>query len=248
VIVDARPLGGGVSTGCVTGDPDTGLRALTMAGYSYAFVPRQPGLVCQVDGAPECSRTSRDAYWSYWYRPKGSSTWVYSSRGAHARDPEPGSTEAWVWQDGDRRPPPDIALRTICPQLAQPRATTTASPSPARTRTASRSPSPRQSAAESLSSASGRTTEKRSPTTTTPSSAAPPTTTTGSPSATGSVVAGGATAAPSTPSSPAMAAAASRQDPGGVPWAGVAVGAALIAALGGAALARGRQARRGGGP
>ncbi|HEX6937472.1 MAG TPA: hypothetical protein VF227_13210, partial [Actinomycetes bacterium] len=57
VVVDARLLGGDVRTGCAKGDPDSGLEALTMAGFRYAFVPRQPGLVCQVDGAPECSRT-----------------------------------------------------------------------------------------------------------------------------------------------------------------------------------------------
>lgn len=232
VIVDARLLGGGVSTGCAQGDPSTGLKALTMAGYSYAFVPRQPGLVCQVDGAPECSRTSTQTYWSYWYRPKGSDSWVYASQGAGTHDPAPGSTEAWVWQDGGRRQPPDIALRTICPQAFRPvPASRSSSPSPDRTRTASRSPSPRQSASGDGAGAAGRTSEKPSAGTTTtppPTSATPTATTT--------------SAAPAT-SGVARSRAPAEGDSGGgaVPWAGVAVGGGLIAALGGAALARSRR-------
>ena len=130
VVVDARLLGGGVSTGCAKGDPDSGLEALTKAGYSYAFVPRQPGQVCQIDGIPECSRTSTDTYWSYWWRAKGSSRWVYATEGAATHDPAPGATEAWVWQDGGRREPPDIALRTICPQVADAADRRRPSPSP----------------------------------------------------------------------------------------------------------------------
>ena len=131
VIVDARLLGGDVRTGCAVGDPDSGLEALTKAGFGYAFVPRQPGLVCQIDRAPECTDTSTTTYWSYWYRAKGSKTWVYSSAGAASHDPAPGSTEAWVWQEGGRKQPPDIALTTICPQAAaEPTATKTAKKTP----------------------------------------------------------------------------------------------------------------------
>ena len=242
VLVDARLLGGSVSTGCAQGDPDSGLEALTMAGYSYAFVPRQPGLVCQINGDPECSATSTDTYWSYWYRARGSSTWVYASRGAGSHDPAPGSTEAWVWQDGGRRQPPDIALRTICPQVASSPAATRAArtsspPSPGRTRTASRSPSPRQSSStEAGAAASGRTSGKPSAGTTT---TAAPTSTTPAPTTTslsGSPV--------SVPASPA-ARDTGDDDSGALRWVGVAVSAALIAVLGGSALAR---SRRGGGP
>ena len=244
VVVDARLLGGGVSTGCAEGDPDSGLEALTMAGYSYAFVPRQPGLVCQVDGAPECSRTSTDTYWSYWYRAKGSSTWVYASQGAGSHDPAPGSTEAWVWQDGSRRQPPDIALRTICPQVAStPTATRTpaptrdatksASPGPDRTRSASAAASPRRSSSATAgAAASGRTSDRPSDSATT---GAAPTSTT--------ATAATATAAPS---SRPVSRAAEQDDGGGAPpWAGAAIGAGLVAVLGGSALAR---SRRGGRP
>ena len=82
MIVDGRLAGGSLRTGCATGDPRSGLAALTAAGFSYAFVPRQPGQVCQIDGLPECSRNGSDTYWSYWHRAKGIHRWVYSGEGA----------------------------------------------------------------------------------------------------------------------------------------------------------------------
>ncbi|HEX7189380.1 MAG TPA: hypothetical protein VF423_14260 [Actinomycetes bacterium] len=232
VIVDARLLGGRVDTACADGDPDSGLDALTMAGFRYAFVPRQPGLVCQIDGQPECSRTSTTTYWSYWYRAKGSSRWVYANEGAGTHDPEPGSTEAWVWQDGGRREPPDVALRRICPQVAN-RTGTSASPSPERTRETTRSAEPRPSTAAAASGSSGRTDERSSPdatrTTEPPPSASPATD----------------TSADRETATPAQSGVASEgqlanRDSGGVPWAGVVLGGGLIAALGGAAFARAR--------
>jgi hypothetical protein len=141
VIVDARLAGGGVSTGCALGDPDSGLDALVDAGYSYAFAPRYPGLVCSINGTPECAKMTTTDHWSYWYREPGERTWVYSSVGAGAHDPEPGSTEAWVWQDGGRQQPPDIALSTICPQVAE-----QSSPSPARTKEPSPTTTPKPAA------------------------------------------------------------------------------------------------------
>ena len=119
VIVDGRLAGGGLRTGCAEGDPDSGLEALTKAGVSYAFVPRQPGQICQLDGLPECSRNSADTYWSYWWRAPGSSRWVYATEGAGSHDPAPGAIEAWVWQEGGRQEPPDIAFGTLCPQATK---------------------------------------------------------------------------------------------------------------------------------
>lgn len=234
VIVDARLLGGPVDTACADGDPDSGLDALTMAGFRYAFVPRQPGLVCQIDGQPECSRTSTTTYWSYWYRAKGSSRWVYANEGAGTHDPEPGSTEAWVWQDGGRREPPDVALRRICPQVAnQPGTGTSASPSPERTRETTRSAEPRPSTAAAASGSSGRTDERSSPdatrTTEPPPSASPSTDTS-------------ADRETATPAQSGVASEGQLADrgSGGLPWAGVVLGGGLVAALGGAAFARAR--------
>ena len=247
VLVDARLLGGGVSTGCATGDPDSGLQALTRAGYGYAFVPRQPGQVCQINGAPACSDTSTDTYWSYWWRAKGSSRWVYATEGAATHDPSPGATEAWVWQDGGRREPPDIALSRICPQVAEPRPTSAA---PRPDRTTSRAPSPEQSSSSSKASgggASGRTSPSRSPeptVTPTPTATTSTATTSPAPTASGSPSEDPPTA---TPSQTGVASQGDADDDGSgaLPWVGAAVGGGLIAVFAGGALAR---SRRGGGP
>lgn len=108
VVVDATALGGGLTTRCAAGDPATGLEALREAGHSYAFVPRQPGLVCTIDARPDpCNGAPQDAYWSYWHAPAGGA-WTYSNRGAGNRDPEPGTVEGWAFGAGDPpgRPPP----------------------------------------------------------------------------------------------------------------------------------------------
>lgn len=246
VVVDGRLAGGTLRTACAQGDPRTGLDALTRAGFGYAFVPRQPGLVCQVDGFPECARTSTRTYWSYWHRARGSSRWVYSTQGAGSYDPEPGSTEAWVWQDGGRRQPPSTSFRSICPQAATSSGTGGAQPAPATrsdepvdppatgkpqpvngggpSRTA-RPPTPSASASRSPAG-TAPTTAPPSPTRAPSSTAAPPPTP--SPTASGQTV---------------QPPADSGDD--GPPWVGLAVGAALVAALGGAAVLR---ARRGGTP
>jgi hypothetical protein len=81
VVVDAGAAGG-TSTRCASGDPASGVAALTAAGHSYPFVPRQPGFVCTLDRAPDpCNGAPASAYWSYWHaRPGGS--WTYSTLGA----------------------------------------------------------------------------------------------------------------------------------------------------------------------
>lgn len=244
VVVDARLLGGDVRTGCAKGDPGNGLEALADAGFRYAFAPRQPGLVCQIDGMPECADTSTTTYWSYWYRAKGSRSWVYSSSGAGSHDPAPGSTEAWVWQDGGRRQPPDVALSTICPQTAdRPGAGGKATSRPTKDRgsspTASTAPDDRSAASTKATSRPSRSATASATRAPTPNTSAAGTTT----------AAVGTTSAPATtpPAEPSTAAAASSGPPGpdeggGAPWAGLAVGAALVAALGGAAVARSRRA------
>jgi len=248
VVVDARLLGGGVRTGCASGDPRSGLDALTRAGFSYTFVPRQPGLVCQVDGLPECSRTTATTYWSYWHRAPGSSRWAYSTEGAASYDPKPGSLEAWVWQDGGRVEPPDVALRTACPQAASPAATSSATRSsrPSRTAgataasTASRAPSTanrdkavteredrsRTERRRRTKTAPGRSSTSADPATETASAAATPT---GSPS--GSPAGAGATAV----------GPVSRETGSDPPPLGLLLGGGLVVLLGGAAVWRARR-------
>ncbi|MBW3619099.1 MAG: hypothetical protein KY461_02550 [Actinobacteria bacterium] len=118
VVVDATALGGGLTSRCLAGDPDTGLEALREAGHTYTFVPRQPGLVCTIDTRPDpCNGAPEDAYWSYWHAPAGGS-WTYSTRGAGTYDPEPGEVEGWAFGAGDppREPPPAAGADDPAPE------------------------------------------------------------------------------------------------------------------------------------
>jgi hypothetical protein len=231
VVVDGRLAGGTVRTGCATGDPGSGLEALTRAGFSYAFVPRQPGEVCQIDGLPECSRTSTQTYWSYWWRAAGSTRWVYASEGAGTHDPKPGSTEGWVWQDGGRRQPPAIAFSTVCPQAARTSAppTKTATSAPARTSSTPHATSPPSASATATVTATRTRTATPSPTPT----ASTPTTS----ASTAAIV-----PSSSSPSTTGVAAPAG-DGGGGPPWVGLVAGAALVGVLGSAAVARSRRTR-----
>lgn len=110
VVIDARSLGGSITTSCAPGDPGSGLAALEGAGHSYSFVPRIAGMVCTIDAGPHpCNGAPADAYWSYWHAPAGGS-WSYATRGAGNRDPAPGTVEGWRFGDGSAPPgvqPPD---------------------------------------------------------------------------------------------------------------------------------------------
>ena len=235
VVVDGRLAGGSVRTACATGDPRSGLDALTEAGITYAFVPRQPGQVCQLDGLPACSDTGADTYWSYWWRAKGSSRWVYATTGAGTHDPDPGDTEAWVWQDGGKVEPPDIAFARICPQAGTADRTRTPTPTttPRATSSGDAEPVPDTSTSPTAGSDGLRT---RSPT---PQSTTTPPTSSSAPT----------TAAPTTssaaPSTSSAAGAVTTTGSGGSdsspPWAGLAVGAVLVGGLGGAAVVRARR-------
>jgi hypothetical protein len=230
VVVDARLAGGPLHTACAKGDPASGLAALTKAGFSYAFLPRVPGEVCQIDALPDCARTSTTTYWSYWHRAKGSTRWVYSTEGAATYDPAPGSTEAWVWQEGGKRPPPDLSFRSICPAAAS-----------------APSPSPSQHP----------TTPTRTPTATaTPMGATRPTSAeasspakaggTGHPRG-GSMGTHSPTAAPTTPAATTTDAAATPRPheatSSGPSWRGTAVALVAIALLAAGAVARFRRSR-----
>ncbi len=229
VVVDGRLAGGDLRTACAAGDPDSGLEALTAAGFSYAFVPRQPGQVCQVDGFPECSRNSADTYWSYWWRAPGSSRWVYATEGAGSHDPVPGAVEAWVWQEGGRRQPPDIAFRTICPRAVKQPSTRTPAASP-RPTTASNEPAPTPDL--TTTPAERKPTESHSAGATSPSADL----TTPAPTSTSA----SAAAAPSVPRS---APPTANDESGGPPWTGLALGVGLVGLLGGAAATRFRRTR-----
>lgn len=127
VVVDYGSQGG-TSTGCATGDPSSGLGALSGAGFEYVFAARQYGFVCRINGKPgtavdACVNTSpTTAYWSYWYAQPGGS-WVYSSSGAGGSNPAPGSVEGWSYGAGKapRIAPPVAPAPPPPPQQAQPK-------------------------------------------------------------------------------------------------------------------------------
>jgi hypothetical protein len=106
VVVDARELGGSVTTRCAPGDPGDGVQALESAGHRVDYVPGQPGFICQLDQRPNpCPGVPpEDAYWSYWHAEPGGS-WVYSGRGGLNRDPAVGTADGWRFGDGSQPPP-----------------------------------------------------------------------------------------------------------------------------------------------
>lgn len=102
VVVDFGSLGGGITTMCAPGDPASGLAALTGAGFTYSFVPRIPGLVCQINVKPNpCNGAPTNAYWSYWHAPRRG-TWTYSSSGAGGYNPAPNTVEGWAFGAGTK--------------------------------------------------------------------------------------------------------------------------------------------------
>lgn len=127
VVVDSRPLGGGITIRCAEGSPSTGIDALRRAGFTVRGTVRFPGFVCRIDDAPgsdPCLDTApADAFWSYWHASRGGS-WTYSDTGAAERTPPSGSVEGWVFSDGSGQPP------GIAPP-ARPTPTTTVAPPPA---------------------------------------------------------------------------------------------------------------------
>lgn len=118
VIVDFQELGGSTIIRCAVGDQATGHAALVNAGISITGTTRWgEAFICRIEGKPTaatepCIDTPpTTAYWSYWYASNGG-TWTYSQLGAMARNPQPGSFEGWSFSlnrsTGDN-PPPRVA-------------------------------------------------------------------------------------------------------------------------------------------
>jgi len=106
VVVDFTKLKGKVKIGCDHKKPANGLAALKRAGFSYTFVPRQPGFVCTIDHRPKkCNGAPTSAYWSYWHA-KRHGKWMYSKLGAGSYHPKPGMVEGWAFGSGK---PPKIS-------------------------------------------------------------------------------------------------------------------------------------------
>lgn len=153
VIVDARALGGSLTTRCAPGRPATGLDALVAAGHTYTFVPRFPGMVCTLDRRPDpCNGAPADAYWSYWHAEPGG-TWTYATRGAGSRTPTTGGAEGWRFGDGTAPPgtsppappppPPPPPPPEPAPAPSEPEPTPAPDPPPTTAPSAPSDPAPR---------------------------------------------------------------------------------------------------------
>jgi hypothetical protein len=106
VVVDLTRFHHGIRVGCDPSRPGSGLIALRKAGFSYTFVPRQPGFVCRISNEPStCNGAPVSAYWSYWHaKPHGK--WIYGSMGAASYHPDSGWVEGWAFGNGK---PPGIS-------------------------------------------------------------------------------------------------------------------------------------------
>ncbi len=100
VTVVVQYLGGAQVTRCTSGDPGTGVDALTSAGFSYQYSPREPGFVCTINGNPGNRDCMKPKYWSYWHASSPGAAWKYSSEGAGTYNPTPGSVEGWRFDCG----------------------------------------------------------------------------------------------------------------------------------------------------
>jgi hypothetical protein len=106
VVIDLRAFHRGIEVGCDPSRPANGLIALQKAGFSYTFVPRQPGFICRISNEPRtCNGAPASAYWSYWHaKPHGK--WIYSNLGAASYHPNSGWVEGWAFGSGK---PPGIS-------------------------------------------------------------------------------------------------------------------------------------------
>ena len=135
---------GRVETHCVPfeGEQISGADLLARSGLKVV-VDTSSGLgvsICQIEGqgcaypAEPCfcrcpGGSNGCAYWNYFYREAGETTWTYSPLGAALRKVRPGSVEAWVWGDGHTPPADNLTFEAICaPPTPTPTATLEPSP------------------------------------------------------------------------------------------------------------------------
>lgn len=236
VVVDYGSLGG-TQVGCAAGDPASGLAALSGAGFGYAFVPGQPGLICTINGLPgPCNGPPpTNAYWSYWHAPAGGS-WTYGSTGAGSYNPAPGTVEGWSFGAGS------------APGIAPPFVPAPPPPPPAQP-SASQPPASRPPAAPPAARPSGTATPGQpapnAPGAAGASGAQPAATTPGTGGASPSVTAPTSGATTVDDDRPAAQPVANVDRSGGTGGTiGVLAAAALIAALAALAIWRSRVRRR----
>ena len=110
---------------------------LRVTGVRGADADSGAAFVCRIQSRPapdETLRVSADAthvescgatppttaYWSYWHAPRLGAPWVYSTLGAAARTPSPGSVEGWSFAlgstGGTPRAPERVTAADVAPE------------------------------------------------------------------------------------------------------------------------------------
>nr|WP_251829690.1 hypothetical protein [Streptomyces sp. ATCC 21386] len=255
--VDFSHWGGPVYRSCGT-TPTTGYELLNQGGWRTTGTGHDgPAFICRIGysghqrgkqyptaAQDDCVLTPpASAYWSYWHADPGADDWTYSQLGAMLYKPKPGSVDLWIFGGTDiegteGRPkvtPDQLRAHNTRPQgdTSKPAATGEAPALPPDVDTGP-APGPPNPTAPSPEHPSGSKTTKPS----------------ASPSLKPSQTADAATRTPSAVATPrptasvvdAAPAAEVRHDPGSI--TPVAVGAALVVLIGGAAVFVARRRRR----
>lgn len=130
-----------VESRCVTfeGAEISGADLLTRSGLDLVL-DTSSGMgitVCQIEGEGcaypaepcfcQCMKGDECAYWNYFSRDPGATTWTYSALGAILRKVKPGSVEGWVWGNGRTPPADQVTFESIC---VPPTSTPTNTPEP----------------------------------------------------------------------------------------------------------------------
>lgn len=98
-----------IAAGCAT-KPTSGMDALKQIGVEVTTVPKQPAMICAIEGLPEksCDMGGYDkatkSYWSYWVADAPGKPWKMSQKGAPEQHSPAGAMEGWRWGDGSQQP------------------------------------------------------------------------------------------------------------------------------------------------
>ncbi|MET8983231.1 hypothetical protein ABZX85_47455 [Streptomyces sp. NPDC004539] len=246
--VDFSHWGGPVYRSCGT-TPTTGYELLNQGGWRTTGTGHDgPAFICRIgysghDSGRQYPTAAEDdcvltppasAYWSYWHADPGDDDWTYSQLGAMLYKPQPGSVDLWTFGGTDvggtqGRPavtPGQLRAHNTRPQGDAPKPSATGK-TPASPPDTDPGPAPEQPRTTPPTPSPEKTEPSASPST-------PPTPPPPSPAA--------ETPRPSTGVVDAAPAADAPHDSGSL--TPVAVGAALVALIGGAAAFAARRRRR----
>lgn len=222
-------VGGSVS--CDANGGGSATSNFKSAGHSLTYVQRQPGFVCQVDGAPSgsnCVNTpAADNYWGLFWSDGTSGTWKYASQGVGSLSVPTGGWVAFVFQNSETKKYP--SMKPLAAAAPQPTAKPTKKPATKPTQTSR--PKPGTTSKTPAPSATSSATPTPTASTATPTPTA--STKTPEPSATPKV--DEHEALPVTPEEAELAKASATKDDsgsGGLGWVAGGIGGLLLAGIG----------------